>query len=397
MARLEARGVAMTPQGRLAEGPAELAAAVAGGALADAATDAREIGLVVVANALGGLLCEQECVRGQSWLRAVDLGTAHVVNVDNGCAAGSSAFHIGCLVARAERRPVLVVAVEKMWTGDRTATLNGIENCLPADVRADMRSAMQGTGGSVFMELNAGWAASQITHRGHTVEQFAAAAAKAYRHAALNPRAQHQIAHTANAVLASPAVAGPLTRLMCSSFTDGAAAVVLDIGSTGAPYVRSNTARSGNASADYHARMADVAAAAYVESGLDPSDLDVIELHDATSAEELYALECLGVHEAGEAGWATERGDTTFGGKGPLVNPSGGLVARGHPIGATGLCQIVELVTQLRGLAGTRQRDGARFAFAVNTGGIVEGDIGAICMSVLARDRTARTSARTTA
>ena len=110
----------------------------------------------------------------------------------------------------------------------------------------------------------------------------------------------------------------------------------------------------------------------------------MLELHDATSAEELYALESLGFFDEGEAGKATLRGATTFGTSGTVVNPSGGLVARGHPIGATGICQVVEVAEQLRGTAGQRQVEAA-LGMTVNTGGIISGDVAAIGVHVLER------------
>jgi acetyl-CoA acetyltransferase len=167
---------------------------------------------------------------------------------------------------------------------------------------------------------------------------------------------------------------------MCSSFTDGAAAMVL-----GGPMLRApatspriigSVARSGNGSLDYHDRLSQVAGCAWEAFGFGPHEADIVELHDATAAEELYALESLGFFAPGEAGPATESGATGVDSPGLVVNPSGGLVGRGHPLGATGLAQVVELAMQLRGRAGARQVPGARVGVAVNTGGIVYGDAG---------------------
>jgi len=161
---------------------------------------------------------------------------------------------------------------------------------------------------------------------------------------------------------------------MCSSFTDGAAAAVLSAGTQrGAPRVRASVLRSGYGELDYHDRLSETAEDAWKVAGVGPGDIDVVELHDATSAEELYALEALGFFSPGEAGVATEAGDTDLGGRGVCVNPSGGLLSRGHPLGATGICQVVELVHQLRGTAAGRQIEGARLAMSVNTGGIMGG------------------------
>jgi acetyl-CoA acetyltransferase len=192
---------------------------------------------------------------------------------------------------------------------------------------------------------------------------------------------------TIDEVLDSPVVVAPLTRLMCSSFTDGAAAAVVSAGTApGAPRVRASVLRSGNGELDYHDRLWETAAEAWKAAGVGPESIDVVELHDATSAEELYALESLGFFPAGEAGVATEAGDTDIGGRAVCVNPSGGLVARGHPLGATGICQIAELVAQLRGTAAGRQVDGPRLAAAINTGGIMSGkDTALVAIHVLER------------
>jgi acetyl-CoA acetyltransferase len=179
---------------------------------------------------------------------------------------------------------------------------------------------------------------------------------------------------TVEEVLSSPTVVSPLRRLMCSSFTDGAAAAVLSTGTQrGAPRVRASVLRSGYGELEYHDRLSETAEEAWKVAGVGPGDIDVIELHDATSAEELYALEALGFFPAGGAGMATAAGETDLGGRGVCVNPSGGLVSRGHPLGATGVCQIVELVQQLRGTATGRQVERARLGMSVNTGGIMAG------------------------
>jgi acetyl-CoA acetyltransferase len=215
---------------------------------------------------------------------------------------------------------------------------------------------------------------------GTTLAQIASAAVKAFDHASRNPLAQCQRSVTVEEVLASPRVAGVLTRLMCSSFTDGAAAVILagpDVPApASAPRIVGSVARSGNGLIDYHDRLSQVADAAWEAFGWGPGDVDVVELHDATAAEELFALESLGFFGPGEAGPATEAGATRWDAPGLVVNPSGGLVGRGHPLGATGLAQVVELATQFRGRAGDRQVVSPRLGVAVNTGGIIYGDAG---------------------
>jgi len=219
-----------------------------------------------------------------------------------------------------------------------------------------------------------------MADRGVTARQMAAAAVKAFDHAARNPLAQRQRTTSVEEVLASPQVAGVLTRLMCSSFTDGAAAIVVSgraiSAPASAPRIIGSVARSGNGLLDYHDRLSQAAGAAWEAWGIGPDDFDLVELHDATAPEEIYALESLGFFELGQAGPATEAGHTGMDSPGLVVNSSGGLVGRGHPLGATGLAQVVELAAQIRGRAGARQVSGARLGLAVNTGGIIEGDAG---------------------
>jgi acetyl-CoA acetyltransferase len=378
-------GAGMTPMSRRDMTPEELTSMAAGAALADAGLSASEVGLVLAANALGGSLNDQACIRGQSWLNPVGLDGVGVINIDNSCAGGASAFHLGVMAASAGESPVLVVGTEKMWTGSREDTIAGIEEGLPAREREVLREKYSGAG-STLMGMNAVWVNHQVAERGTTVEQIAATAVKSRRYGAMNPLAQFQRPVTVEEVLASPVVASPLRRLMCSSFTDGAAAVVLASGTApDAPKVVASIVRSGTGDTEYHERLGQVAEEGWKAAGVGPRDVDVIELHDATSAEELYALEAMGFFAPGDAGAATVSGATGPGGSAVCVNPSGGLVSRGHPIGATGLCQIVELVQHLRGRAGTRQVPGARLGAAVNTGGLINADPALVSITVLGR------------
>ena len=352
-------------------------------ALDDAGISPHELGLVIVGNAMAGRLSDQGCVRGQTWLRKAGLNEAAIINVDNSCAGGSAALHLATMAATVQDRPVLALGVEKMWTGSRSETIAGIEDGLPAEYRYDLherRHEDDNPAGSILMGLNNSWAQRLMAEVGATVRQIAAAAAKAFNHASRNPLAQFQRSVTVDEVLASPQVAGVLTRLMCSSFTDGAAAIVLGGPSVRtpatAPRIIGSVARSGNGLLDYHDRLTQAAESAWEAFGLGPQEFDLVELHDATAAEELYALESLGFFAPGEAGPATEAGATGIDSPGLVVNSSGGLVGRGHPLGATGLAQVVELATQIRGRAGARQVAGARTGIAVNTGGIIYGDAG---------------------
>ena len=385
-------GTGMTDMSRRDLSPETMAYQAAHEALGDAGVSPGELALVIFGNATAGRLNNQACVRGQAWLRKAGLHDVAVINVDNSCAGGSSALHLATLAAAAQDRPVLAIGVEKMWTGDRDATMAGIEDGLPADYRLDLHhrldDADDNPAGSILMGLNDAWARRIMAERSVTLRQIAAAAVKAFAHAASNPLAQCQRTRTIEEVLGAPQVAGILTRLMCSSFTDGAAAVVVGGPSVttpaSAPRIIGSVARSGNGLLDYHDRMIQTADAAWEAAGVGPSDIDLVELHDATSAEELYALESLGLFGEGRAGPATECGQTGIGTPGLVVNSSGGLVGRGHPLGATGLAQVVELANQLRGRAGGRQVAGAQLGLAVNSGGIIEGDAGFIAIHAVA-------------
>jgi acetyl-CoA acyltransferase len=376
-------GTGMTDMSRRDLSPETMAYQAIHEALGDAGVSADDLGLVIMGNAMAGRLSDQACVRGQAWLRKAGLNEVAIINVDNSCAGGSSALHLATMVAATVDRPVLALGVEKMWTGNRGETMAGIEDGLPSDYRHDLhdrRHADDNPAGSILMGLNNLWAQRIMNDNGVTPRQIAAAAVKAFNHSSRNPLAQIQRTATIEEVLESPQVAGVLTRLMCSSFTDGAAAVVVAGPSieapASAPRIIGSVARSGNGMLDYHDRLTQAAEAAWETFGVGPSDFDLVELHDATAAEELYALESLGFFKVGEAGPATEAGQTGVDTPGLVVNSSGGLVGRGHPLGATGLAQVVELVTQMRGRAGERQVEGARLGVAVNTGGIIDGDAG---------------------
>jgi acetyl-CoA C-acetyltransferase len=210
-----------------------------------------------------------------------------------------------------------------------------------------------------------------------TPAQLAAVSVKNHAHALHNPRAQYAGHHTVEEVLGSRMIADPLTLLQCCPTSDGAAAAVLAPASGGSREVgvRAVALRSGapwNHRSPHvwgHDVVRDTAAEAFAAAGLDAvSDLDVAEVHDAFTIGEIVTTEALGLVAPGEGGKAAESGVTALGGTRP-VNPSGGLLSRGHPLGATGLAQLAEIVWQLRGEAGRRQVDGARLGLVETMGG----------------------------
>jgi acetyl-CoA acetyltransferase len=225
---------------------------------------------------------------------------------------------------------------------------------------------------------------------GTTQRQLAVIAAKNHFHASLNPKAQYTQDLTVEQVLLDSKVSYPLTRAMCAPIGDGAAAAILcsgdtlgRIGRARAVRIRASVLGSGsNRGLEEEDIAVRLAAQAYRQAAVGPKDISVAELHDASAFGELHHCETLGFCGEGEGGPFAETGATQLGGRIPM-NTSGGLESRGHPVGATGLAQVYELVTQLRGEAGQRQVEGARIALAQNGGGMIGIEEAAMCLHVL--------------
>jgi acetyl-CoA acetyltransferase len=240
------------------------------------------------------------------------------------------------------------------------------------------------------MDIYAGMARDYMARSGATAEDFARVVVKNQHHGALNPNAQYGGDVSVEEVLASRTVAPPLTLLMCSPIGDGAAAVVLCspelAGRLGAEVkVASTVLLSGRDRNGVGPPAAERAARrAFERAGIGPEDVDVVEVHDAAAPAELIVYEEVGLCGPGEGPKLLASGDTALGGRVP-VNPSGGLLSKGHPIGATGCAQLVELVDQLRGRCGARQVEGARVALAENGGGFLGDDPAAVVITILSR------------
>jgi acetyl-CoA acetyltransferase len=231
---------------------------------------------------------------------------------------------------------------------------------------------------------------------GTTQRQIAAVAAKNHQHSVHNPFSQFRKPFTIDQVLAAPPITYPLTLPMCAPLSDGAAAAVIcneeglkRCGAdrrravrVAASVIRSFTNRPIHEPRRSIGHLA--ALAAYEQAGVGPEDMDVAEVHDAAAMGEIIQSENLGLVPFGGGGPAAERGEFTLGGRIP-INPSGGLESKGHPLGATGLGQIFELVTQLRGEAGARQVPEARFAIQENGGGLIGVEEGALAVTILAK------------
>ncbi|KAF1061322.1 thiolase family protein [Variovorax sp.] len=404
-------GTGMTRFGKfLDRGLKSLAAEAIGEALADAGIEASQLQAAYMGNAAAGVMTGQVLIPGQVVLRGLGIGRIPVVNVENACATSATAFQQAVqMIALQAYDIVLVAGFEKLYSEDKARTfsvfhgavdLEAIDDVLAGLARNLARSGAEadiseaGRSRSLFMDLYAGMARDFMATHGVTQRDFAAVAAKNSFHGSLNPKAQFQEVLSIEQVLAAPLIVDPLTRPMCAPIGDGAAALVLvsaqaaaRLGLRDRVRVLSSVLASGW---DYEpgdpARLAPtVAAQAYEAAGLGPAELDVVELHDAGAPAELIYYEHLGLAAPGEAVALLDSGATRLGGRVP-VNPSGGLLRKGHPIGASGCAQLVELSDQLRGRCAARQVHGARTALAENGGGWIGEDAAAIVVSVLQKD-----------
>jgi acetyl-CoA acetyltransferase len=237
------------------------------------------------------------------------------------------------------------------------------------------------------MDVYAKAATEYMERTGATQEDFARVAVKNHDHGALNPKAQYRKRFTLEEVMTARAISGPLTLPMCSPIGDGSAAVVVttpEIAARwGAEAVTVLATMTGSSKPGVGGELvAGVAKRAYDWAGIGPADVDLLECHDATSPAELIVIEELGLAAPGGAVAMIRNGDTSIGGRLP-VNTSGGLESKGHPIGASGLAQIVELTEQLRGRCHDRQVAGARIAMAENAGGYMGPDAAVATVTIL--------------
>lgn len=329
-----------------------------------------------------------------------------MINVEGGCATASMAFHGAwkdILSGQAELS--LAIGVEKTFVqGDTARTqeifAGGIDQIDPQEWQDyyALRGREAGKpfdpgSGTVFMDTYAMQAAWHMKHHGTTQRQIAIAASKNHRHGSLNPRAQYRFEVPVEDALADRVVSWPLTRSMCAPIGDGAAAALLCSGDylraqpravrDRAVKVRASVMTGGKYRAPDEPSLSRVAAQrAYALSGLTPDAIDLAEVHDATSFCEIFQAEMLGFCPDGQGGAYVASGATALGGARP-INLSGGLVSKGHPVGATGLSMIHELAVQLRGEGGARQAERARIGLAENGGGVIGFDEAACSVIVL--------------
>ncbi len=335
---------------------------------------------------------------------------APVTNVEGGCAAGSQAFGNALREVQSGHSDVaLAIGVEKMVDPENPrAALRGMEGALdwldPQSWR-DLYARTAAANGMKFetaperslaMDLYGMWAHTHMRAYGTTAEQLAIAAAKNHNNSVHNPRAQYRFPLTVPQVLEDRMVSDPLTRAMCAPVGDGAAAALICSQSyldncaaevrRRAVRIRASEVACGVFDASWEDDRAPVIAGrrAFRSAGLTPADIDLVELHDASSFAEIHILEDLGFCGRGEGGAFTASGATAIGGELP-VNPSGGLVSRGHPIGATGLMMLNEISIQLRGEAGGNAVADPRFGLAENGGGVIGNDNAVCAVTILER------------
>jgi len=405
-------GVGMTKFGRHLESTLQdLAGEALDVALKDAGCSKDDLETAFYSGATNGHLQGQDTIPGQIVLSKIGVEGVPVFNIENACASGTSAVHLAMQGIKAGSYDVaLAIGAEKMNIPDKKRMFSMFDAGWDVtDPEENLRILLEPAKGfevpeghesdkpySVFMSIYAAWCRTHMTNYGTTQRQIAAVSAKNHQHSVHNPLAQFQTPYTIDEVLAAPPITYPLTLPMCAPISDGAAAVILcseeglkRIGADRNRAIRilSSVIRSASSRpADKPELHCEHIAAkkAYEIAGVGPEDMDVVEVHDATAMGEILHSENLGLVPFGEAGPAVERGDFSIGGRIP-INPSGGLESKGHPLGATGMGQIHELITQLRGEAGARQVEGARHALHENGGGLLGLEEAAVAVSIYAK------------
>ena len=405
-------GVGMTKFGRLQEHSVkDIAAGAVGAALFDAGIGAEAIEAAYFANATQGALEGQYMIPGQVALREMGIEGVPVVNVENACASASTAFALACKEIRSgDASVVLAVGAEKMLTEDKVKNMAVFDGAIDVNGRnatldrlfalsdgfeVPPEAGIENGPRSVFMDVYAAIAKHHMKLHGTTQRQMATVAAKNHRHSVHNELSQFRAAFTVDEVLAARGISWPLTLPMCSPISDGGAAAILCSADAlerfdksraikvSASVIATGSERDPDDATRHVTRLA--SQKAYERAGAGPKDMSVAEVHDASAIAEIMQTENLGFCEIGEGGPLAESGATEIGGRIP-VNPSGGLESKGHPIGATGLGQIHELAVQLRGEAGKRQVDDARFGIAENGGGMHGIEEAVACVTILERN-----------
>lgn len=397
-------GAGMTPFGIHENWNAtELAQRATHAALEDCGLTPADIGGIYFGNTTRAHLEGQLMINGQIAMQGIDFNGAPIVNIENACATGSSALSLAIDGVRTgDFDFALAVGAEKMNVGDREKSMSIFGGGYDVSDPDGLQKALAALGGphqeagvghrSEFMDIYSAIARGHMATFGTTQRQIAAVSAKNHAHAVDNENAYFRKAMSVDDVLAGRPLSYPLTVPMCAPLTDGAAAVVVcnadgleRLGKHRAVEVLASVVGSGvpHDATDYEQHITRrTALKAYERAGVAPRDISVAEVHDASAFAEVLVSEMLGLVEWGCGGKSAEEGVTTIGGRIP-INPSGGLESKGHPLAATGLAQVYELVSQLRGEAGSRQVVGARLGIAENGGGFLGGEEAVAVVSIL--------------
>jgi acetyl-CoA acetyltransferase len=388
-------GVGHTAFGKFLERSVKsLAGEAVTAALKDAGIEKKQLSAAFFGNAMQGLVTRQEMVRGQVALRAIGIDGIPIVNCESACATGSMAFHLAwAYISGGHGEVALAVGAEKLYMTDAKKMFENYDVGMDMEIIEDLRRKWseeakkfggQETGEnlprSFAMDMYADVCRIHMTAFGTTQRDLAVVASKNHTNSVHSPYAQFRKPMSVEEVLAGRPVVYPLTAPMCAPVGDGGTAAILCSGdflrkvkNPRPVKIRASILGSGTdrpeGFRDDHISVR-LGRQAYERAGLGPKDIDVIELHDATSMAELIQFEGLGFCPWGEGAAVARSGATSLGGKIP-VNPSGGLVSKGHPLGATGIGQIAEIVKQLRGEAGKQQVEGARIGMTENGGGAV--------------------------
>jgi acetyl-CoA acetyltransferase len=380
----EIAGAYSTPFGTHADRSlASLAREAAAGALTDAEGSESDVDCIVFGNAAEGILSGQEMIRAQVAFAGSKLAGVPMFNVENACASGSTALHVaGAMIRSGQYDQVLVVGAEKLVRPDKSKSFAAIRAGVDQSLDLDRVSSS----GSLMMGYYAAEARSYMSAFGPIEAALAAVAVKNRTFARDNPKAQFRREITADDVLNSRSIADPLRLLMCAPITDGAAAVLVRA-PDGRTSSRNKVMVAATAAASHRPESSVVRRAAdklYASSGITPSDVKVWQLHDACAFAEISQYEQVGIAKPGTGAQAILEGRTGLEGSAP-VNTDGGLLSRGHPLGATGVAQIVELTRQLRAADDVNVVSDADVAVAISGGGWMGDDYAACFATLLVR------------
>jgi acetyl-CoA acetyltransferase len=352
-------------------------------AIRESNIDPHDIDIAFIGNAYAGLITGQESVRGQVMLREVGINRIPIINVENACASSSTAFYLAHkAVASGQSELALALGVEKLFCDDTGKSLKALATSSDIEIEGRM--------GILFAGIYSMRVRAHMDKYGLTREQFAKVAVKNHDNGALNPHAQYRNRVTVEEVLKSRMIADPITLLMTCPMGDGGAAALIGtkemaqrMGKRPVKIGASVLGSFGFPGKDEPGIVARVSRQAYQEAGITARDVQVAEVHDAVAPVELFLYEELGFCGPGESGRMIDEGVTWLGGRLP-VNTSGGLSAKGHPAGATGLAQVAEIVWQMRGEAGERQITPApNIGLVENGGGNVAGETAVVAVQIL--------------